>query len=164
MGPNTNDSFAGWNRLFTMAFTLVAMHPVTDNFIPMMATHWSVQPDQKTIYFKLDPDARWSDGEPVTADDYVFTLEMMRSKHIVDPFYNSYAEHYFESVDKIDDYTLRIVGTRPSWRPLVRLRRSCPTPSHATVLDDTWVTRTNNEPQIAVGPYVVSEMSSAANR
>ena len=51
-----------------------------------MATHWAVQPDQKTIYFKLDPDARWSDGKPITADDYVFTLEMMRSKFIVDPF------------------------------------------------------------------------------
>ena len=43
---------------------------------------------------------------------------MMRSEHIVDPFYNTYAEQYFESVDKIDDHTLRIVGTRPSWRPL----------------------------------------------
>ena len=94
------------------------MHPVTDKFIPMMATHWSIQPDRKTIYFKLDPDARWSDGKPVTADDYVFTLEMMRSKFIVDPFYNTYAEEYFESVDKIDDHTIRIVGKRPSWRPL----------------------------------------------
>ena len=56
-----------------MAFTLVDMHPVTDKFIPMMATHWSVQDDQRTIYFKLDPDARFSDGEPITADDYVFT-------------------------------------------------------------------------------------------
>jgi len=32
-----------------------------------------------------------------------------------------------------------------------------PTPAHATVLDDTWVTRTTNEPQIAVGPYIVSQ-------
>ena len=44
---------------------------------------------------------------------------MMQSKHIVDPFYNGYAKQYYESVDRIDDYTLRIVGTRPSWRPLV---------------------------------------------
>ena len=57
MGPNNNDFFASWNRQFTMAFGLVGMHPVTDNFIPLMATHWSVQPDGKTIYFKLDPDA-----------------------------------------------------------------------------------------------------------
>ena len=158
MGPNSNDSFAHWNRAFTMAFGLVGMHPVTDKFIPLMATHWSVQSDQKTIYFKLDPDARWSDGEPITADDYVFTLEMMKSKAIVDPFYNSYAERYFQSIDKIDDYTLRIVGTRPSWRPLVDYGGIFPTPAHKTVLDDTWVTRTTNEPQIAIGPYTVSNV------
>jgi microcin C transport system substrate-binding protein len=157
MGPNSNDGFAAWNRAFTTAFTLVAMHPVTDKFIPVMATHWSIQPDQKTIYFKLDPDAKFSDGHPVTADDYVFTWKMMQSKFIVDPFYNTYAEEYFESVDKIDDYTLRIVGKRPSWRPLYDYGGLWPTPAHATTLDDSWVTRTTNQPQIAIGPYIVSE-------
>lgn len=156
MGPNSNDGFAAWNRAFTMSFGLVAMHPVTDKFIPVMATAWSIQKDQKTIYFKLDPDARFSDGTPITADDYVFTWEMMRSKFIVDPFYNSYAEQYFKSVDKIDDHTLRIVGTRPSWRPLYDYGGLWPTPRHATVLDKDWVTRTTNQPQVAVGPYVVS--------
>ena len=158
MGPNSNDAFAGWNRAFTMAFGLVGMHPVTDNFIPLMATHWSVQEDQRTIYFRLAPDARFSDGEPVTADDYVFTWRMLQSEHIVDPFYNSYAEQYYESVDKIDDYTLRIVGTRPSWRPLPDYAGLWPTPSHAVVLDEDWVSRTTNEYQVVVGPYVVSEV------
>jgi len=158
MGPNSNDAFASWNRLFTMNFGLVIRHPVTDRFIPMMATHWSVQDDQRTIYFRLDQDARFSDGEPVTADDYVFTWRMMQSEHIVDPFYASYAEQYYESVDKIDDYTLRIVGTRPSWRPLSDLGGLWPTPAHAVTLDDDWVSRTNNEYQIAVGPYVVSDV------
>ena len=159
VGPNSNDAFAGWNRAFTMAFGLVGRHPVTDNFIPMMATHWSVQEDQRTIYFRLDPDARFSDGESVTAEDYVFTWRMMQSEHIVDPFYNSYAAQYYESVDGIDDYTLRIVGTRPSWRPLPDYAGLWPTPSHAVVLDEDWVSRTTNEFQVAVGPYVVSDVA-----
>ena len=158
MGPNSNDAFAAWNRAFTLFFGLVGRHPVTDNFIPLMATHWSVQEDQRTIYFRLDPDARFSDGEPVTADDYVFTWRMLQSEHIVDPFYNIYAEQYYESVEKIDDYTLRIVGTRPSWRPLPDYADIWPTPSHAVVLDEDWVSRTTNEYQIAVGPYVVSDV------
>jgi hypothetical protein len=62
---------------------------------------------------------------------------MMRSEHIVDPFYNNYAKQYYESVDRIDDYTLRIVGTRPSWRPLSDYGGLWPTPSHAVVLDET---------------------------
>ncbi|MDE2475446.1 MAG: ABC transporter substrate-binding protein [Alphaproteobacteria bacterium] len=160
VGPNSNDFFAAWNRSFTIGFTLVTMHPVTDKFIPMMATDWSVQPDQKTIYFKLDRDARWSDGKPITADDYVFTWKMLKSKYIVDPFYNTYMQQYYQSVDKIDDYTLRIVGTRKSWRPLYDYAGFWPTPAHATVLDDTWVTRTNNVPPVAVGPYVISDMQT----
>ncbi len=159
VGPNSNDAFAGWNRAFTMAFGLVGRHPVTDNFIPMMATHWSVQEDQRTVYFRLDPDARFSDGESVTAEDYVFTWRMMQSEYIVDPFYNSYAAQYYESVDRIDDYTLRIVGTRPSWRPLPDYAGLWPTPSHAVVLDEDWVSRTTNEFQVAVGPYVVSDVA-----
>ena len=67
------------------SFTLVQRHPVTDKFIPVMATHWSVQSDQKTVYFKLDKDARFSDGHPVTADDYVFTWKMMLSNFVLDP-------------------------------------------------------------------------------
>ncbi|HTT39420.1 MAG TPA: extracellular solute-binding protein [Burkholderiales bacterium] len=157
MGPNSNDAFAGWNRAFTMDFGLVARHPVTDRYIPWMATHWSVQDDRRTVYFRLDPDARFSDGKPVTADDYVFTWQMMLSEHIIDPFYTSYAQRYFESVDPIDDYTLRIVGTRPSWRPLADYGL-WPTPRHAVVLDKDWVTRTNNEPQITVGPYVIADV------
>ena len=158
MGPNSNDAFAAWNRAFAM-LGLVGRHPVTDNFIPVLATHWSIQDDQRTIYFRLDPDARFSDGEAVTADDYVFTWRMMQSEHIIDPFYNSYAERFYESVDKIDEYTLRIVGTRPSWRPLPDYAGLWPTPSHAVVLDEDWVSRTTNEYQIAVGPYVVSDVA-----
>ena len=156
MGPNSNDAFTAWNRLSTFMFMLVEMHPVTDKFIPMLATHWSVQKDQKTIYFKLDPDARWSDGRPLTADDFVFTWQMMLSPFIVDPFYNSYAKQYIQSVDKIDDYTLRIVGTRPSWRPLYDYGMMQAMPAHAIHLDKDWVTRTNNEWQVAAGPYVVT--------
>jgi len=155
VGPNSNDAFAGWNRLFTMAFTLVQRHPVTDRFIPMMATHWSVQKDQRTIFFKLDRDARFSDGHPVTAADYVATWELMKSEHIVDPFYNTYAKDYFVSVDRIDDHTLRIVGTRPSWRPLADYAL-WPTPAHVTKVDADWLKRTTNQPQVAPGPYVVT--------
>jgi microcin C transport system substrate-binding protein len=159
MGPNSNDAFAGWNRAFTLNFGLVGRHPVTDRYIPLLATHWAIEEDQKTLYFRLDRDARWSDGTPITAHDFVFTLEMMRSPHIVDPFYNNYAEQFYASVEALDDATLRIVGTRPSWRPLSDYGGLWPSPRHHVVLNEDWVTRTNNEFQVAVGPYVVSEVS-----
>lgn len=156
MGPNSNDAFANFNRAYTMSFSLVWRHPVTDRFIPCLATHWSVQDDHKTLYFKLDPDARWSDGKPVTADDYVFTLEMMRSPHIVDPWYTNYADTYFESIQAIDTHTLKIVGKQASWRPLEDYALF-PMPRHAIRLGPDWVKEANNEFQVAAGPYVVTE-------
>ena len=43
-----------------------------------------VSADGKTITVKLRSDVSWSDGEPVTADDFVFTYEMVVSdKNVV---------------------------------------------------------------------------------
>ncbi len=39
--------------------------------IPGVAESWTVSPDAKTYLFKLRADAKWSDGTPVTARDFV---------------------------------------------------------------------------------------------
>ena len=69
---------------------LVSRHPNTLKWIPGLATSWAYGKDDKTVYFKLDPAAKWSDGEKVTADDYLFILTYYRSKDIVAPWYNDY--------------------------------------------------------------------------
>ncbi|MEQ5766476.1 peptide ABC transporter substrate-binding protein [Halomonas sp. H33-56] len=48
--------------------------------LPGMATDWEVSADGKTYTFSLREDARWSDGEPVTAEDFVFGW-----RHLLDP-------------------------------------------------------------------------------
>ena len=40
---------------------------------PGLAESWTNSPDGKTWTFKLRKNLRWSDGEPLTADDVVFT-------------------------------------------------------------------------------------------
>lgn len=42
--------------------------------VPGMATEWSTSPDGLVWTFKLR-DAKWSDGQPVTADDFVFAWQ-----------------------------------------------------------------------------------------
>lgn len=163
IGPNSNDAFAGWNRTYAMDFGLVNRHPTTRNFIPWMATHWSIQPDHKTVYYRLDPTARWSDGEPVTADDYVFTWKFLQRTDIVAPFYNSRMDEYFEEVARIDDYTLKIVGKFESWRPVIDFGLFA-LPEHDIAPDGLdgfdgaqWITDHNNHPPVVQGPYTVGE-------
>lgn len=42
--------------------------------LPDLATDWTVSPDATAYTFKLNPAAVWSDGEPVTADDVLYTI------------------------------------------------------------------------------------------
>jgi len=42
---------------------------------PGIAESWTISPDGKELHFKLRPEAKFSDGAPVTADDVVFSLK-----------------------------------------------------------------------------------------
>ncbi len=50
---------------------LVAPSPDNAPPQPAAAESWEISPDQCTYTFHLRPDARWSNGEPVTADDFI---------------------------------------------------------------------------------------------
>ncbi len=110
VGPDSNGSFRG--AILDNQLSLINLHPNTENIIPELATHWAFGEDKKTMYFKLDPDARWSDGVPVTAWDYVYTLTFMRSEHIIAPWYNDYYSKEIGSVVVYDDYTIGVKSTK----------------------------------------------------
>ena len=110
-GMNANTSFRSY--LDNNDLALLDIHPTTEEFYPSLATEWAIGPDKRTVYFRLDPRARWSDGVPVTADDYVFMVKLYRAPGIVDPWTNNYFTEYVEDVLKFDDYTIAIrVPTR----------------------------------------------------
>lgn len=157
-GPNSNEAFANWNRPYANYISLVWRHPTTDNHVPILATHWSIQEDNKTVYYKLDERARWSDGEPITAHDYVFGREFLASPHIVDPFANRYIEDYIAEVEAVDDHTLKVVGTQESWRPLDDFAIT-PIPRHATKLEPGWPQENNYTPPVVPGPYTISDFT-----
>ena len=48
---------------------------------PDLATAWEVSADGRRVSFKLAPNARWHDGQPVTADDVRFSFEAVLLKH-----------------------------------------------------------------------------------
>ena len=49
--------------------------------VPGVAKSWKISKDGRTYTFYLRPDARWSNGKPVTADDFVFALRREISPH-----------------------------------------------------------------------------------
>ncbi|MET0379774.1 MAG: extracellular solute-binding protein [Spongiibacteraceae bacterium] len=157
IGPDANNTFA--NYLRANSLSLVSIHPNTLNPIPELATHWAFDPDGKTVYFRLDPDARWSDGAPVTADDYLFTMEFMRSKFILDPFSNNYYGEILKDVVKYDDYTIAVAAAdaKPNYELLFQVAIG-PTPRHFHKLDENWVKNYNWRVEPNTGPYQISEV------
>jgi len=52
---------------------LVDQNPLTGEIEPALAKSWEISENKKEITFTLRDNLKWSDGEPLTADDVVFT-------------------------------------------------------------------------------------------
>lgn len=159
-GPDSNGAFAGWTRgLFG---SLMERHPDTREFIPYIAESWAFAGDDRTMYFKLDKEARWSDGEKVTADDFVFTREFMTSEDIQAPWYSDYYTNEIAEIIKIDDYTLKVVsGPAKPVDELYEQVNLRPLPEHAIrpVLNEDWVEEQNWTVFPTVAAYQVDDVN-----
>jgi oligopeptide transport system substrate-binding protein len=58
---------------------LINFDPKNLSPIPGVATSWEISPDSRTYTFHLRPDAQWSNGQLVTADDFVFAYQRILS-------------------------------------------------------------------------------------
>ena len=107
VGPDSNGSFRTW-LLDDVAIGIAHRHPDEFEFYPGLAESWAVDKENKTVYVKLDPAARWSDGEPVTADDFMFMFFFFQSAYIVAPWYNNWYGTQYTNITKYDDLTFSI--------------------------------------------------------
>lgn len=100
----TSGTAAGW-----ILSGLVGYNYFTDEITPGLAKSWEISPDNKSYTFHLREGVKWSDGEPFTADDVIFTFACIYDKR----FPNRYATEYTVdgkpfTAEKIDALTVRI--------------------------------------------------------
>ncbi|MEA2538491.1 MAG: peptide/nickel transport system substrate-binding protein [Chloroflexota bacterium] len=88
---------------------LVGLGP-DGTYRPDLAAGWTVDAKGKTWTFTIRPDARWQDGEPVTSDDVVFTVNVLKSPGYTGPMAASWRE---VSVTAVDARTVRFELTTP---------------------------------------------------
>jgi peptide/nickel transport system substrate-binding protein len=84
---------------------------VPENIIGDLAESWETSEDGKAITFKLHQGVKWHDGMPFTADDVTFSLEKMNDveRSGIKDWFPAY-----ESVEKIDEYTVTVHLKYPS--------------------------------------------------
>jgi len=157
VGPDSNHSLR--SLFLDNEMGLIYAHPNTENIIPGVAEKWAFSSDKKTMYFKINPNARWSDGVPIRADDFVFMLDFYRSKHILSPFRNNYYTEMIDKVVKHDDLTISISSTKP--RPDIHEYLALsPLPRHYYgTIDKDFVKKYNWAIAPNSGPYILEKFS-----
>jgi len=89
--------------------TLVRADP-NGNPISDLAESWTFK-DPTTVVFKLVQNAVWHDGQPFTADDVVFTMNLYQT-HSEFPMMHVYVEN-MKSVTALDKYSVEVQLNNP---------------------------------------------------
>ncbi|WP_418722848.1 ABC transporter substrate-binding protein [Enorma sp.] len=111
-----NDSF---DPIVGTGADTVTMHSLYDNLFmfdgegnvePMLVDTYEQEGNVVTATLR---EANFSDGNPVTADDVVYSWDMLRA----DPSQGPYMSNYITDVEKVDDKTVKITVVRDdtSW-------------------------------------------------
>ncbi|MCB0045289.1 MAG: peptide ABC transporter substrate-binding protein [Caldilineaceae bacterium] len=132
-------------------------------FVPVLAAelptveNGGVSEDFRTVTWKLRPDLKWSDGEPLTSDDIKFTWETL-----ADPASGNVLSLGFdliESVETPDDQTAVITYSEVNQAYLQQFLYGI-LPRHAAGEAADMAEWDWNRNPVSAGPYVVSEWNS----
>lgn len=143
-----------------------------------MAESYTVSKDGKTYIFKLK-DAKWSDGQPVTAGDFAYAW-----KRAIDPwpwgdafyasklFYIKGAKEYYEEegsieevgIEVIDNKTLKVTLNEPTPFFLRLTTHPVYLPVREDVVEENdWDWHINPNTMVSNGPFKLERFSSSTN-
>ncbi|WP_127532593.1 ABC transporter substrate-binding protein [Paenibacillus kobensis] len=86
-----------------------------------------ISEDGKSYTIKLKSTAKWSDGQPVTADDVVFTINAIRDPKVASPGISQFDK--VDKVEKVDDSTV-LVTLKQVYAPFQYALASAVVPAH----------------------------------
>ncbi len=136
------------------------------NLVGAFASDWETSPDGKTWTFQTQPDAKWSDGEPLTAEDAAWTLNtMLEFKDGAAATYAPYLANVKEVTAPSPD-TLEVTLSKPTSPLLARLQYLPILPQHVWENEVSGeggigLKRFPNEPPIvAGGPFTLESFKN----
>ncbi len=135
--------------------TLLGSDPVTLTDEPGLARRWRVSDDLCTFTFEINPDARWSDGRPVTAHDVRWTYDAIMNPENLTGVHKVGLEK-FEPPEVLDDHTIRFRATEIHWRNLLSCGGFQILPRHVFAAMD--FNRLHFEFPVVSGPYRLGEI------
>lgn len=121
---------------------------------PLLAESVETDAERTFVEFTLDARARFSDGAPVTPEDVIFTMELLRDK--ARPLYQRWIKAVAK-MEKIGERGVRFTFGEAADRETPLLLALLPIlPKHAT--DAATFDKSTLKPLVASGPYVVDKV------
>jgi oligopeptide transport system substrate-binding protein len=128
LDPQAIYAFTDANIAYSLFEGLTSLDEKTSQAVPAVAERWDISPDGLIYTFHLRPGARWSDGDPVTAQDFVFSFHRILSpafaagySYMLWPIRNAEAYNAGKLTDfgqvgvqALDAATLRITLAQPT--------------------------------------------------
>lgn len=108
---------------------LTAWHPDHTDPIPGCAASWDISPDATVYTFHIRPDANWSNGDPVTAADFIFAYQRILSPALSAPYaYMHYCIKNGEAYNKGELADFSKVGLKAIDTKTLQITLKAPTP------------------------------------
>ncbi|MBX0329962.1 hypothetical protein K2Z83_20045, partial [Oscillochloris sp. ZM17-4] len=149
--------------IFSLVYDTLISTDLRNQPQPQLADEWSVDADGKTWTFKLNPGAKWSDGQPLTSEDVKFTYDMIRG-------FDSFAlistyTSLIASIETPDPQTVVIAFEQPVANTVERFSSVYILPKHiwetfvdaANPSESTAASEFENTEMIGSGPFTIAE-------
>lgn len=120
LNPHLTSASQDWGAS-RVTYEPLASFDKDGNLIPFLAAeipsleNGALAADGKSVTWKLKQDVKWSDGEPFTADDVLFTYEFISNPAVGADSFAIYKS--VESVEVVDDHTVKVnfKDVNPAW-------------------------------------------------
>jgi oligopeptide transport system substrate-binding protein len=140
LDPHITTGLTEYSVMLALFEGLTTLDPQTMAVRPGVAKYWEVSGDGLTYTFHLDSQARWSNGDPVTAQDFLFSIERILSPALGAPYaYMLYPLRGAEAFNKGETTDFSSVGLHAPDPTTLICQLSAPTPYFLGLLaHNTW--------------------------
>jgi len=165
--PSTLDPITS-NEMISLRITELVFNGLVgidekQQIVPELAERWEVSKDGRAYTFFLRKDVTWhpkegEDSKPFTADDVVFTYNIMMHPRTITPLKVRY--EFIDKVEKLNDYTVQFTLKRPILNALAKFSFKV-LPKHGPS-NPLYLTREDPFVQhpIGTGPYILKTITT----
>lgn len=129
------------------------------NIIGDLTKNFVFESDTKLI-FELRKGVKWHDGVEFTADDVVFTYDLIHSEKVVTPYTSTF--RMVKSVKALDRYRVEVIYKKPYFKALETWMMQI-IPKHILQDEANVMGSTFNTKPVGTGPYKLSKLEFSKN-